>query len=182
MFLLPFAVLAGNDNSQIFGKSATTSPAIPVLSKKEQKKEDIKKQLADTIDTCSGLVAKIQDLENRVTDRENILVLDNILAEETKIKLDLIQTKLDTILLAANEEVNNILPKLAAATANSSKPAKPEKDFKKEVNKFKTEIIDAHTLVLQMINLIKRDSVKFDDTDSASTTDEMATTSDQTSN
>lgn len=144
---------------------ATTTPLIGGQAKsvleivqKDEKKEEIRKQLNDTIDLCSALISKIQVLEERVLERVGILVSWGNLSKDSQAKIDEIQKKLDETIASANDRVNNKLPKLAETVMNASKPNKSVAAFKKEVNNIKSEITTAHKLVVDMIFVVKKEN------------------------
>lgn len=166
--------------------STTTAKSILEIVQKDEKREEIRKQLNDMIELCAALVSKIQNLEDRVMDRVTVIEsLDN-LSVDAKTNLDLKKKKLDELLAVANDRVDVNLVKLAESVLNATKPAKAVTAFKKEVNLVKTNITSAHKIVIEMIDLIKKETVKFDmknekdgsDTEATST----ATSTDQTSN
>ncbi len=138
--------------------TSTPTKAEVEAAKKQEKKDEISKQVADTINTSSALVSKIQDLEGRVTDRVSILSASSSLSQEAQNKIAAKQKTLDDILTSANDIINNILPKQGTALVNASKPAKALKIFKDEVGKVKAEIIDAHKVLLDIIDLIKKEA------------------------
>ncbi|MDO8493648.1 MAG: hypothetical protein Q7S19_03855 [bacterium] len=156
LFALPFVTLAhaGHDH-------ATTTEM--------QKKDEISKQLEDTINICAALINKIQDLENRVLQRVGILASDGSLSDEVQDQIDAKRESLDEVLVSANDRVNNNLPKLSDLVLNGDKPAKPVKNFKSEVSKIKVDLINSHKLIVEIIELIKKDMLIDDNT--ATTTD-----------
>ena len=160
---MPFAAFA-HEAPQA---EATTTKSIAEI-KKEEKRQEISKQLTDTINICAALINKIQDLENRVLDRVAILASNGSISKELQDKIDAKQKSLDDVLANANNRVENNLPKLSDAILNATKTAKPVKDFKAEVNKIKADLINSHKLVVELIGLVK--------TETATTTSDEATT------
>jgi hypothetical protein len=182
---MPFVALANEaDNSEaaVIKADATMTKAA-LEAKKDERKDNIRKQLNDTIELCSALINKIQNISKRVYEREAIVIGQGNLSLESKEKMDLLKKKLDENLASANDKIENSLPKLAEALVNATKPAKPVKDFRKEVNKVKEEIISAHKLVIEMIDLVKKETIKSETEEGESSDEgETATTSEQTAN
>lgn len=173
LFVTPLAV---------FADEATTTKSFLEEVQKDEKKEEIRKQLKDTIDLCSALVSKIQNLSKRISEREAILVEQKNLSEKSKDKIDAIQERLDAVLEGANERINDNLVNLAELILDSNKPAKFVKDFRKEVNKVKTELVTARKLVVEMIDLVKKESLQVEtdnednnmDNDNSTTTEQVS--------
>lgn len=178
VFLAPMAAFARESVPE-----ATTTPTKSELeAKKAEKKDEIRKQLSDTLNVCSALINKIQNLEERVLERESVVISQANLSEETQNEIGLKHKKLEEVLASANQRTNDTLPKLAEAVLDSEKPAKAVQNFKKEVNKIKAELISAHKLVTEIIDLIKKETLKVESKESGDDeVDEAATTSDKTS-
>lgn len=170
VLLMPSASFAheGHDHEATTTDSVQSSveaAAVKALSenqKKDEKKDNIRKQLNDTIELCSALISKISNLANRVSEREEIIISQGNWTEESKKKLDLLQAELEKTLASANDKIDNSLPKLADTLVNSTKPAKPLKEFRAGVKKVKQDIVTAHKLIIEMIELVKREPVKSD--------------------
>ncbi len=179
--IISFAYEGGEQVPTVKSEATTTKMSIE-LARKEEKKADIKRQLDDIIEISSALINKIQNIAKRVAEREEVmLALDNI-RDEAREKIDLKQKKLEETLQSANDRATKTLPKLAEAILNIDKPAKLVKDFRKEIKRFKTDITSAHKLVLEIIYLIKKESIKAEADESATTTIQTSTTTDQESN
>ena len=169
--VLPLASLAANE-------PITSQLEVP---KKDEKKEEIRKQINDTVDICGSLINKIQSLAKRIAERKSILVSQDNLSKEAKESIDSKLKEMDEMLAGASDRTNNGLPKLGESLLGSSKPLKVMKDFRKEVNKIKIEIKTAHKLLIEIIDLIKKESSKPESktsqtSDKADSMDEATTT------
>ncbi len=175
--------------------SATTSEkVVSETPKKDEKKEErrweLRRQLEDTINICAALINKIQNLVRRIVEREAVLVSLNILNEGSKEKIDLKLKEIDKVLAGADDRTKNSLPEISEKLLNSDKPSKIIKDFRKEINKVRADIILAGKLITETIDLIKKESLivdvkmNYNKENKESTLEETATTtatsSDQT--
>ena len=59
-----------------------------------------------------------------------------------------------------NIAIDGSLTKSADTLAEADKPIKPLRDFKKEANKIKAEIIASHKQIVEIISLVKKESLK----------------------
>lgn len=167
---------------------AEGSLASTTLSKSDVRREEVKKQLDNTIDISNALINKMQTLAKRVENREAILVSLGSLSNESKEKIDLKLRDVDMTLASTSDKVNKNLPKLVETLLGKHKPPRAMKDFRREVNKIRSELISAHKMILETIDLIKKELIgpdsktgksdkekeKIDDEN-----DETATSSDQ---
>lgn len=153
---LPFVSLA--DNSESTGQISRPTDATTTIE--TSKKEELRKQLTDTINTYSAIVNSIQRLSQRVSEREDILVNQQTLGHEDRDAIDSKIENLNSRLEGVSNEVNTSFTKSANDLVESEKPAKPLKEFKKEAGKIKTEIISAHQLITAIIELVKTASLK----------------------
>jgi len=119
-----------------------------------QRRDEIKKQLDATIAISDELIDKMRDLVQRIS-------LNRDTGDEAKLML----AKAVRALEDANERTNTKLPRLAKLVLFSARPIQTVKDFRKEVDEIKAEIIFAHKLVVETINLIKTRKEVVDDVD-----------------
>lgn len=127
----------------------------PEASVKANRQEDLKKQLVDTVSVYSAIVNSLERLSQRISDREDILLTRNGLDKAAQETIDSKRKILNDKIAGINGTIEDTLTKSAEAVASSDKPARPLKDFKKEANKIKTEILSAHKLIIEIIKLIK---------------------------
>ena len=166
----------------------TAGTTILEQPQKDARKEGLRKQLSDTLNVYLATVSSIGRLGDRVTEREAILVSQGTLNDAPKKRLDLKLETLNKELAAENDAINNTLTTLAENVLNASKPARAVANFKRQANKIKTEITSSYKLIVEIINMVKQESVAGDsDTitktevskDGKSTESTDATTSDQ---
>lgn len=158
-----------------------TSTAEVRSDAKEVRKEELKKQLGDTIDTYGAIINTIQNLAKRIADREAILGSGGNLTAESKDKIDSKLAEVAKILATADDRTTTNLARLADILVNTTKTTKPLRDFKNETAKIKIEINSAYKLIMEVIDLIKKEPIKAEGdnvgTTSADTTEGTTTTS-----
>ncbi|MBI3632158.1 MAG: hypothetical protein HY225_01800 [Candidatus Vogelbacteria bacterium] len=157
---LPLISLAKeSDISLIPAPEATAATSTIESPKVDNKKDELRKQLTDTINTYSAVVNSLTRLSQRITEREDILTAQNNLSQEAKDNIDAKKRALNDNLTSLNDQINIDLTKEGDLVATSIKPSKKLPGFKKEAYKIKLEIISAHKLLTQIINSVIKESL-----------------------
>lgn len=160
IFLLQPAISVASDISipTTAATTSTTTRSILETEQKDEKKEELRKQLNNTIEVVDALANKIQNLARRVAEREDILASQGEISDNAREQLDAKQEKLGGLLASIDDRVNNNLPEIAETLIGARKPTRIAKNFKQEANKTKAEIVAAHKLIIEIINLIKKET------------------------